>query len=324
MRLRLELLLLIGFLFVLFGFYVLPFHSSQNCAQIDRQDPLVPLLPLSQEQQKLRWLTDHVSSICPRVNSRVAIVMPFHGDDPTTVIENINRWKQDLFAPCEVGSESYIDFIFSNCLGTESIQTQIEAAITPEIRSCFKSISFVFEDHLKSRSHDLGSLQHFNATLHRLEGLYDYFFLMEPDTFPIRSGWLHKVFTEAVCGADFWMKGSHSRDTTEHSVLHYGWHINGNALYNLANEVTLNMLYGILEQADPPIYDIAIEKWIVRNPKTVEIVRRYRHLYTISDFVYNTGPRDWSVHQWRKEFPNTYFVHGNMIHEEPEATFMSY
>jgi hypothetical protein len=42
------------------------------------------------------------------------------------------------------------------------------------------------------------------------------------------------------------MKGSHARDATNHSVYYYGWHINGNALYNVKNQKTLNMLLHIL------------------------------------------------------------------------------
>jgi len=260
--------------------------------------------------------------VCPRSNSKVAIVMPFHGEDTNNLIRNIRRWKETTFAPCLDDKSPMVDLYFSNCLGSQKVEEKIAAELTPELRKCFKSIQFVYESTVKAIDHDMGSLQHLEALLDRFSQTHDYFFLMEWDTFPVRNDWVNKLFLQAVCGPDFWMKGSHPRDATNHTVFYYGWHINGNAIYNVHNNITFQLMKRILHSANPPIYDIAIDRYMTRNPDTAREVRDFRHLYMLTDFVYNMGPKPWATFQFREENPDSYFVHGRVIDDNPNAKYV--
>jgi hypothetical protein len=39
-------------------------------------------------------IEEHIQGICPRMEAKVAIVIPFHGDDVSKVIANIKRWNE--------------------------------------------------------------------------------------------------------------------------------------------------------------------------------------------------------------------------------------
>jgi hypothetical protein len=61
---------------------------------------------------------------------------------------------------------------------------------------------------MEDGGHDKGSRLHFLTILRQLNQTYDYFFLMEGDTHPVRPDWANRVFMEASCGEDFWLKGN--------------------------------------------------------------------------------------------------------------------
>jgi hypothetical protein len=62
-------------------------------------------------------------------------------------------------------------------------------------------------------THQAIGTQFFNMFRSPTLQAYDYLFYMEPDTVPIREGWLDKVYEEVEFVDDFWVKGSIYRGT---------------------------------------------------------------------------------------------------------------
>jgi len=141
---------------------------------------------------------------------------------------------------------------------------------------------------------------------------YDYFFLNEHDTNPIRPGWVDKLIAEVSCGQEFWIKGSIFRKADRKNIESFGYHINGNALYNSCSRDIncYNWTRYILDDLYGNSFDHA-GWWVYFSPKNVELGRDRLHYYIYSDFVYNQFHRNpWSSATMREENKNTYFVHG--------------
>ncbi len=87
-------------------------------------------------------------------------------------------------------------------------------------------------------NHLIGSSRMFNKVFDLLgERNVDYWFYMEPDTIPVRANWVEKIFHEAVCGNEFWIKGSTFRKGQEWFFKHIGDHFNGTS-HLLVREVS--------------------------------------------------------------------------------------
>eukprot|EP01118_Nematostelium_gracile_P016066 TRINITY_DN6572_c0_g1_i1.p1 TRINITY_DN6572_c0_g1~~TRINITY_DN6572_c0_g1_i1.p1 ORF type:complete len:314 (+),score=60.34 TRINITY_DN6572_c0_g1_i1:58-999(+) len=307
-------------LFGVVGFSILLFLTNYQ-TQKPKPDPEILKIPTRDETQ--HFLQSRIDDVCPRRSAKIAIVVPYHLNDADMILKGIERWKKEDFFPCEDDVPPIVDLIFSNCLGSSVPNEQILEAFTPELKKCFRSIQFVYEESVTSTVHDLGSLQHLNATLFRMRETHDYFFLMEADTYPIRRNWISTIIREVMCGSDFWMKGSHPRDATNHTVYWYGWHVNGNAIYNVRFKRGFEIMQMILSSADPPIYDIIIDRFF-RNPDNAELVRTIRHLYVLCDFMFNLGGREFATYQMRREHPEVVFVHSRAISDNPAMTFYVY
>eukprot|EP01119_Soliformovum_irregulare_P016745 TRINITY_DN488_c0_g1_i1.p1 TRINITY_DN488_c0_g1~~TRINITY_DN488_c0_g1_i1.p1 ORF type:complete len:314 (-),score=51.21 TRINITY_DN488_c0_g1_i1:94-1035(-) len=255
-----------------------------------------------------------LAQTCPRMKKKVAIVLPYHGDS-TILIKTVKRWSKTEYLPCLSKNPPKVDLIFSNSLGPtqEEAEFHISTLIEPQARRCFDSIQVIKEDNVVAE-YAQGSFSHFNQTFHRLSETHDYFFLMEWDTFAIRPGWMEAVWRHAVCGEDFWMKGGHHRYADNFTVANFGWHINGNALYNSRNDYFKRILADIMSHPTMYIYDVAIER-SMSNPDRARITRDFIHMYRLSDFIVNVGRSGWDGSHWRKKSPGTYFVHGRGGHD---------
>lgn len=242
--LRAVLLLLIGggLTHIMFGnLYLKECPSSQTC-----QDPRPPVA--SPEAGLIR-------SFCPRTDSRLAVVVPFFADcDKANRF--VQRWHRPEFFPCN--QTTNVDLIFSSGLSSTS-HRKCDALIQrslPPIERCFRSVEFVHEG-LEHMSHDYGSKAQFVQVVGRVSQSHNYFFLMETDTHPIRSNWLEKLEMECWCGDDFLMKGSQYRMGNANEVIASGWHINGNALYNVNSSKTQWLIDVV---GTSPMYDVAFGK----------------------------------------------------------------
>jgi len=278
------------------------FYSAVEKPKTNQVEPFVFNPP-----SRYEWMRDRVTDACPRIDSRVAIVMPFHNFE--SAMKNVKRWNMDRFVPCHISdieNPPFVDFYFScdsvaSCPDLEPLKLEV---MRYGLQKCFRNIIFQTEN-MEDKGHDQGSRIHFLTLVKQFNQSYDYFFVMEGDTHPVRENWANRVFMEAICGEDFWIKGSHYRYTNPELVQNWGWHINGNALYNLRDQHLLKMLVEIANQGDP--YDMILGNYVQRSPHNAIQLREIYHLYRLTEFVQNRfhyGPdQEWVASKIRTEFP---------------------
>ena len=93
---------------------------------------------------------------------------------------------------------------------------------------------------LHINTHECGACYQFFLLFKLLKKKFHYFYMMEPDITPIRSGWLQKLCDEldiASPGQDFWLKGSNQKCNKYYGDIasRHDWHINGNAIYKVGD-----------------------------------------------------------------------------------------
>jgi len=256
--------------------------------------------------------------VCPRLNSKLAVVVPYYSDCKK-LEKFLTRWKEKSFFPCKLKSK--VDLIFSSGLSPQN-PNKCETTISNFLHqttqngnpsNCFRNITQTFED-LEKQNHDAGSKTQFVQILKRLSSTYDYLFLMESDTQPIRNNWLQKLQIESFCGEDFLIKGSQYRMAAKPDILASGWHINGNALYKLNSPKSTWLIESVTASI---MYDVAYGKYLA-NAENAQVSKDILHLYKYSDFIQNIfHETKWNSFQVAAEHPNTYFVHGSNFVDEP-------
>lgn len=133
---------------------------------------------------------------------------------------------------------------------------------------------------LKSQSRRPGASHH-----HRVWPHYDAMYYMEPDNRPCRSLWLERLLLEASVGTinPYWIRGSGMRDGINTSSTYtFSDHINGNALYNLADSrFTHNFLLARVRAAMREDSEAFLGSYDI----AMELVRRNRTWVSWSEFM---------------------------------------
>ncbi len=137
----------------------------------------------------------------------------------------------------------------------------------------------------------------------------DYFFQMEPDAWPVRQQWAEKIFTESLCGNDFWIKGSTFRNANLQHLRNMGYHLNGllsltlipfcvvylrlisacppgNALYNARDQNFVGWVKSSIAERRWVPYDVLLANSLRRNPL---FFRDHAHMFLHVDWIYNYG-----------------------------------
>ncbi|CAF4353704.1 unnamed protein product [Rotaria magnacalcarata] len=151
---------------------------------------------------------------------------------------------------------------------------------------------------------------------------YTHFFLMEPDTRPIRSYWLDAIVEqiinshtrESYISTRWWMTGSVYRGFE--SIGQNAFHINGNALYHLSLSfvqfIELFLKDCRTESQRVLGYDLGLFLYLFKN---IDEGKKFWHKFQFSDFIQNCWHT--SCNETNTEFlyenPNTYLIHGNRI-----------
>lgn len=134
--------------------------------------------------------------------------------------------------------------------------------------------------------------------------IYDYFFLMEPDSRPIRKHWLDQLEKECAGTKYFWQKGSVPRYHTDA----YDLHINGNAIYRVNDEQSSRFFVESKNAFLPYIsFDQSIHAFRIQKG-----LHQSQHLFIASEFIVNNwkGFEYYSVEEVLKELPDTFIMHG--------------
>ncbi len=238
------------------------------------------------------------------------IVMPFHPKQHRAVIANFGAWTS--FPPCREGDRkgayTLLLFISSSpekkdrALGTSGgglKESLVEAfhRVPVTARWCIKEPLVVY-GNLSGSADDYyngsrNQFEHFLAESLPTEGA-QYVFYMEPDCLPVHAGWL--AMLNDLCtppNPPFWIKGSIFRGETAKMVTrwpYYLFHINGNAIYNLAS--TFPQFYFavvrpyIRQYYEEHAYDTDIFKFLL-DPANYNVARRVAHLFQFTNVIQN-------------------------------------
>jgi hypothetical protein len=158
----------------------------------------------------------------------------------------------------------------------------------------------------------------------RTHGGYTHFFLMEPDTRPIRSYWLDAIVEKITNGhpresyltTKWWMMGSIYRGTK--SIGNHFLHINGNALYHLTFDLiqfieSVSIEYPYHSEKSRG-YDLDLFFYLLNH---IDQAKNLWHKFQFTDLIQNCWHT--SCNDKTQEFvhnnPNTYLIHGDTIQE---------
>jgi hypothetical protein len=278
----------------------------------------------------------HVDSI--RKRFRLAVVIPFIRSQMSDLLVQLNM--SIVYPPCKVRYDS-VDLIFYH---NEKPSSSLETAIrqTNYVNRCYHNILFLaanLAEHQDGYLHGSAVMwmkllleEEDRSVALRTYG-YTHFFLMEPDTKPIRSLWLDSLIeqiTDSCCGkvyctTTWWMSGSIYRGskliTGERFI-----HINGNAIYHLSSKfLTYVQLFSrtFLFKTNPPTgYDLSIFLFLFNNSN---LAKQVWHKFRFSDFIQNCGRPSCvgDTQQEKNTFlfnnPDTYLIHGGPVHKEAES-----
>jgi hypothetical protein len=276
----------------------------------------------------------YVDSI--RKRFRLAIVIPFIRSQLSNLILQLNLSR--IYTPCENQSDS-VDLIFYHNEGRHS-SLEMDIRKIKYVNKCYRSIRFLAVNLTANENqYPLGSFimwqkllvddKNNNLSL-RAYG-YTHFFLMEPDTRPIRQFWLDAIINQITNGrfeklyvsTDWWVSGSIYRGSK--LIGQRFLHINGNALYHLsANFIAyverFSRIY--LNKSSETGYDLITFSLLLDNQ---DLGKKFWHKFRFSEFIQNcwhTGCEG-SDHLNNTQFilnnPDTYLIHGSFF-KEPTST----
>jgi hypothetical protein len=163
-------------------------------------------------------------------------------------------------------------------------------------------------------THPYGPNQQFMAILHsslfsELRNTANYFFLMEPDTFPIRSMWLTTLDRETLWDGQgqWWGKGANYEGTLrEADSIDYRIHINGNGLWSTSRSFAA-YTKGMYESPWCPGWDHELFCYLSHDWR---LYRDVMHRWRYSRFLINLWHINWETDDVLIRYPLASFIHG--------------
>jgi hypothetical protein len=144
---------------------------------------------------------------------------------------------------------------------------------------------------------------------------FDFVLYHEPDTFPLRTGWLSRIRDSAFAeDSDFWFIGSQSRRDAALGGRIHG-HMNGNSVVRAENRCARNFLKRVYQAYRFLPHDTSIMRYLVfpRNLREAQhVVRRMRYTELIGNFA---GEEDLRREVLLKKYPEMYLVHGHAYYK---------
>jgi predicted NAD-dependent protein-ADP-ribosyltransferase YbiA (DUF1768 family) len=170
----------------------------------------------------------------------LAIVRPFTASQIDRLFRSLRNWDNFWAFPCaSEGSSKHVDLVFY--ANNEQSLKQALAAFPSNFtwQNCFRRIRWI-ETNVDPEVdvHPDGTCYQFYNIFSdpRFRNYYQNVFVLEPDVHPIRAYWLDSV--KKLLSSDtetdaFWIRGSESKCPGRYAFNDY--HVNGNALYNIAS-----------------------------------------------------------------------------------------
>lgn len=257
----------------------------------------------------------------------MVIVIPF-ANDLDKLEENISRWGKIIPSTGKFKVKPYVDLMlyFHQDLATSSQKSRVDNIVKRiSATGAFSAVTTLsaylgkWEDR-----YPLGPSNMFFKLMVETPIIedygYSYLFWMEPDCFPVRSGWLDRLYNLVTTSGQFWVIGSAIRsDFVEDPQFRYGYdHINGNALYRLDDPDFRSFLDAVHEDFPQNLkkymrsFDIAIALY----KKSLKPFTRYselHHHFIHTDLIQNVYRTETNVTDLLSKHPNTYILHGRSL-----------
>lgn len=275
-----------------------------------------------------------------RDNHTLVIVVPFIKKQANLVLKSMEIWGA-AGDPCPFIRQNNVTcvdltFWFNSNFASDKIfatkfRRDVETALGRNA-DCFGQVKFLSANlRPEEDKYPVGpSYQWYKAFLSEtkgLSGLYDYMFWCEHDVYPIREGFVDKLFEIVKFDGNFWVKGSiHRGELLDHAspkLFDMIEHINGNGLYNFHDaefflfvKELLDVSEVLIRRGDPWHFsmDTSIWRFAMTSYKTmwarhVEWANRFVH----SDFLqaYSRYVDDVEIGSIIEKSPNTWLIHGN-------------
>lgn len=197
------------------------------------------------------------------------------------------------------------------------------SGLSSMVKGCFHNIQFHYCSLPEAMNNHIdGSRLMFEQMLNGTVASRgaEYALLMEPDLLPIRKNWLSALdMTVRSPVEPFWVRGSIYRGYLEYvyrlSIVN-GAHINGNAIYNLADHKFANFYY---QEVIPTLTEkkITLDRAFDTDPfifmrldgkydRMQEIAQKFQ----FTNLIRNHYLSDYSVEKFRITYPQLYLVHG--------------
>ncbi len=270
---------------------------------------------------------NYINSI--RKKFYLAIVIPFIDAQINQIINQLNM--NEVYSPCRNRSNS-IDLIFYHNEKMISFLAKNLSRLN-YLNQCYKHIHYIAADlSANENRYPIGSAnmwkklfinERFNSVALRSRG-YTHFFLMEPDTRPIRSYWLDAIVEkitngysrESYISTKWWVIGSIYRGSE--AIGNDFLHINGNALYHLSLDF-VSFIENVSKEypyhsAKSMGYDLDLFLYLFQH---IDIAKNVWHKFQFTDLIQNCWHT--SCNDTDTEFlynnPNTYLIHGYKIQQ---------
>jgi hypothetical protein len=250
---------------------------------------------------------------------KLGIVIPFIQQQTQSLLNQLDRWQENAFLACDKSyisdpSKLQVEILFYY---HKSREEQLEDMIQERMKAinhCFSNVFFRYaylnEDQDK---YPWGPNHMFFRMIHAPDMYlhYQYALYAEPDLFAIRPNWIEYLTTVIKNSVrPFWILGSIYRGKSRTlGNIYYNIHLNGNAIYNVANSEFRHFLFEVSKRTNREAYDVAISKYLFED---LPRLRQYWHYILFFYLIFNIFDREWKLRQTLFDYPSTYFVHGRM------------
>ena len=296
---------------------------------------------------------------CPARNYSLpmVVVMPLISTQFNRLEWNVRRWLDPQFHPCPSnfsGHKPHLSFFFDRPLEEPNTAAAADAIHNlldqPQFHNllahCFSAVTVTSANLTEAQTrnsytmdmvHNLvrtaGSNRLFEGAFTTFGGgHFRHMFWMEPDAYPIRSGWLNAVVTESTWG-DFWMRGSSMRHVPRFNIglepyrSRYQRHINGNAIYALDDSCFARYRQMTRQTYGDGAFDVAMNLYLL-GMNRIRIFQSVGHRFQQSRVIADVGVSMIDTDNTegvREEFPGTFLIHGKASFVRyPLLNFMQY
>lgn len=249
---------------------------------------------------------------------------PFCDHDVQDLVESVARWAS--FPPCTLDVSNSTPTVLDAPVDlvlyyARSVNAVLHEALSPILldddalwRRCFRLVSLLGGNLTEAQDqyHDmednpvtwnLGPNRQFYHALDYIRSKHEgeVFYYMEPDTIPIETFWLDRIYVEMVSAQPFSVLGSiykghnwddYSVESGEISIA-LRYHINGNAVYNTSHPLLLEAAARVSGDPDwdskpHTSFDFYISQMVYEERNVTDPAQaQAEHGYTLSDVMAN-------------------------------------